>query len=129
MDWKRRGDKLHCKRHDVTFGQTEVCAKCVDDPGAIPTAELDTALPPPPAGCRSSEDHEKWLTALASFAEKQAKGLCTGKNRINHSTASKLFDVAIKATRAAMEFTTTRERREWVRRMAAEARKLRGAGR
>lgn len=133
MHWKPRGDRLICERHDpdgkAPFERTEVCGACLTDPGPVPVAELEKPPPPPPKGCLSSEQHERGLTDLAKFAEDQARKLCKGKARINYSTAAKLFDVAIKATRAAAEFTSTRERREWIKQMHKAALKLRGKAR
>lgn len=129
MNWERRGDSQHCKRHSLTFGLTGVCLLCVNDPGALPTSDIETPLPAPPEGCHTSVEHEQWFTELAKSIASTAQGLAKGRARINYSTAAKLYDVAIKSMRTAVDLTTTRERREWVKHMAREARKLRAGAR
>lgn len=88
--------------------------ECDGDPGPL---VVDEAPEPeaPPEGCLSANDHERVLTAMGRDAEAFARKLCTGKGRINYATAAKLFEVAIRAYRAAAEYTQTRERRNHVR--------------
>lgn len=131
MKYERDGEKLRCPKHKTRFVPgLEQCPGCAADP-ITPQAE-DLAPPcPPPDGCRNSDDHERWLTELADDCREQADKLCTGKGRINYATAAKLLECAIKAARAAAEFTRSRERREYVKTLRKEALRLRrrGAGR
>ena len=134
MSWELVGDRRRCARHDVTFGALETCQDCKADPGTKPDDAGEPPLPQPPAGCRSGEEHERRLTALAEYAEQLAhetadgtpapnvakakRGRAAKAKRAqqpaylvepNPSLATKLLDVAIKAWRAAGEYTRERE--------------------
>lgn len=124
--WTRHGAGLRCDKHDQVFGRLGQCPQCVGDPVERPGAEGERALPPAPTGCRTSVEHEVWLTAIADFALEQARKLCSGKGRINYSTGAKFLECAIKANRAAaVEFTATRERRAYIKELRAERARLR----
>jgi hypothetical protein len=125
VSWEPAGlDRIRCTRHDVEFGKRETCSRCATDPPPPLTIEEPDVLPAAPKDCRSSEQHEQRLTVLAEFVETKARGLCTGKGRINYATAAKLFEVALKAWRAAGEYAMTRERRARVNRLERKMREL-----
>lgn len=129
--WTRHKGGWLCERHGETFGRLEQCAACKTDPVAPPETEAKIPIPEAPEGCRTSVQHEVWLTALAEYSLEQAKKLCTGKGRVNYSTAAKLIECAIKSMRAAaIDFALPRERRAYLKELRKDVRELRaGRGR
>jgi len=88
-------------------------------------------LPVPPAGCWTSEDEERWLTAVSDEYLAMGKSLAvpTGKRgRPSHLPAIKAFEAALKAARVAQQLTEKRENREYVEALAIKAQELRGGG-
>src|SRR5262245_12521786 len=131
--WTQADDELYrCLRHpkEEPFPPWQPCPACTTDPA--PEDDGGEVYEPgepiaPPEGCTTSAQHERWFVELATHADEQARSLCRGKGRINYATAAKLFDVAIRARRAASDLCRWREDNETVdrreRRFRADARK------
>lgn len=100
-----------CPKHDVEYGALEQCGVCASGDRAEPTATKRAAAPKPPAGCRSIEQHERWLTKLADDALRDVQRLRKTKGKDWHTEVAIKGhrDTAIKAARAATELAAIRE--------------------
>ncbi len=129
MAWVTVGNRKQCTIHDELgarlFSSTEQCPDCVRTPTKRREALLDEPPEPTPADCLAAVEHERRLTAIAILATDTAKDLCTGEDR-NIPEAAKMFDVAIKAHRAAGDYTISRERKNYVARLERTVQRLRG---
>ena len=125
------GKQLICLRHpDVApFGRRYTCSGCDSDPGKSLSEPIEPPAAPPPKGCITAEQREQQLTELADYIVEQGKKLCKGKGSIDYARAAKLFEVAIRAHRAAGEYTQTRTRRAHVRWLQAARAKMHGGAR
>ncbi len=88
----------------------------------------DEAPTAAPDGCMATDQRERLLTEIATYADAQGRSLMSGETS-DRKAAIKLLDVAVKAHRAAGELTRTRERKDYVRRLEATVRRLKGGGR
>jgi hypothetical protein len=122
-----------CPTHDHVFGKTKTCADCDIDPGIAPADEIDK-LPPPPAGCLSSLEHERCLvTAICDIddlIERVMPPFETPEFRVTDyhliNSLAKLHDVRCKLRRAAAELAGAREDDELV---ALRDRRMNGGAR
>jgi hypothetical protein len=126
------GEKLRCRRHDQLFGATDSCTGCDADPGP-PLEQVEEKLDKPPSGCRSTEQHERWFTALAEDIDKMRRELSRkGKGIVrdlhHYNSIAKLAETAIKARRAAADITVHREDAEIQRARELRDRKQQGLG-
>lgn len=112
--WRRDGEKLICEHG--TFELPVSCPVCAAEQPEADDDEVDEPLPPPPDGCFSLEQHESWFGALADKARDTANNLADQDELDikDQSVIAKLWDTAIKARRAAAEFSAIRERRAYV---------------
>lgn len=111
----RDGEQLRCRKHGVLFAVTESCTACDADPGAFdPGADVDEPLPDAPEGCWSSLDYERDLLVEAQAIKVRANEMAQMKvrSRIAASTAAKLWDTYIKATRLLIHLAHDREHEE-----------------
>lgn len=110
--WERtESGLLRCTAHNTTFGALETCKAC-SAPRAPDVIDLAADAPAPvtaPAGCATSEEHERQFCALATKCEELADGLALDGENANGSTVVKLLDAAIKARRAASALAKARE--------------------
>lgn len=107
-----RDGNYRCPRHGVTFEATGSCAGCDENPADFdPGNEVDEPLPDPPEGCWSSLDYERDLLAEAQTIKAKANFMSEMKvrSRICASTAAKLWDTYIKATRLLIMLAHDRE--------------------
>lgn len=131
MAWLQRGPKNFCDDHNYEWVRADgvSCPTCAGLNLPLPTPESDWSPPTPPEGCRSSTEYEKWLTAVVSYCEEQARKLAGGvpgaRGRPNYSAGIKYMELALKAARNAADLTQTRERREYVKHLRKHAEKLR----
>ena len=138
MAWTSEGDKYHCARHDVLFGKTGTCIGCASDPGPAPDQEGDEPLPPPPAGCLSTDQLEakfvedaESLKALIRTLEGDPRaddGEAAGPGYHIANTIGKLYAERTKLLRAAMLCARAREDEVIVKRREMREREMqRGA--
>ena len=110
MHWIPEGNGYRCIRHGTTFGRLAHCVQCETAPGSIEVSS--EALPVAPAGCVTSLDHERWFTTTSKYLARVAKALTEGQPPYTEPmppTGAKFIAESIKARRAAMELTLTRE--------------------
>ena len=112
--WVRDGEGYRCTKHEASFKPPHACPKCVDDRGEQLDVEVDAPLPAAPKACNTSEEHERELTAIAKFADAQARKVAKAKKG-SQSVAVKWLELAVKARRAASNAATRREDEEIVR--------------
>lgn len=141
VSWVDVGDRKRCTIHDETgsrlFGRLEQCAECMRSPIPVQSREMELDEQPAiaPDGCLTAVLRERTLTGIALFAEEVGRELAAPETDANKShrrnipAAAKMLDLAIKAHRAAGEYSQTRERRDYVRRLERQVRKLRGGAR
>lgn len=115
--WTHDGQGYRCTLHKKSFVPPASCPSCVDDRGKPLDVELEAPLADPPAGCHSTERHERELTAIATFAAKASRAIAkTGKSSKTANAAVKWMEIAVKALRAASAAAARREDEEIVRR-------------
>lgn len=119
-------NKQRCTVHDHAFGRLDQCVECLRAPRRRAEHETDEPPEPTPADCLAAIEHEKRLTAIAAYADGVARELCGPGDDRNIPAAAKMFDVAIKAHRAAGEYTISRERKNYVARLERTVARLRG---
>jgi hypothetical protein len=106
-------------RRDAAGG----CAKCAAAPRGKSTAPIAVEHPDEtPIGCRSLVEHERWFTELAIDLSKKADA--QGNSAKSIGAAAKLYDVALKAARAAAELAYTRTRTRTTSRREKLAREI-----
>lgn len=90
-------------------------------------ALTDEPPEPTPLDCLAAVEHERRLTSIAIYANELAREL-SGQDNDDRSIpeAAKMFDVAIKAHRAAGDYTISRERKNYVARLERTVARLRG---
>ena len=86
----------------------------------------DEAAATAPDGCLSAVERERSLTQIAIYTEEIARSLSEPGADRDIPSAVRMFDVAIKAHRAAGEYTVVRERRNYVARLERTVARLRG---
>jgi hypothetical protein len=112
--WTREGDKVRCHHGTLFDPSMEQCDKCVAEP-AVDQDDIDEPLPVPPPGCMNSNEVEAWFIAIARAARRSARSVAGKGVRSNEGEIAKHRDTAIKAMRAASEFTLRRENEHLVR--------------
>jgi hypothetical protein len=124
--WERRGEELHCARHGATYGLTESCPGCNDDPGPLED-DVDDAIPDPPAGCMSSLELERQLAVEVEVIRKMARDAAKpeAQTRWTVADADRLWNTYLKGTRQLLNLAARREDAEMVRRYE---RRLRARG-
>lgn len=121
------GDRILCDIHNHAFGRLEQCPDCLRirlRPQVIDATEEKPAEPP--EGCISAEVRERTLTAMAMYAEEIGRKLSADGPDRHIPHAAKMFEVAIKAHRAAGEYGRTRDRKGYVVRLEKLVKQLRG---
>jgi hypothetical protein len=130
VPWLPEGDGLRCDVHDQKFGRMGRCAACLSKPVVAQEGgvALDELPAPAPAGCLTVVERERVLTAIAERAERVGWALAdTDDDDLRNVPAgAKMLTIAITAHRAAGEYATTRERKDYVARLERQVRKLRG---
>lgn len=109
---REKDGSYRCPRHGQRFDATGSCSECDKDPGAFdPGNEVDEPLPEPPEGCWSSLDYERGLLVEAEKIRARANDMAESKvrSRICASTAAKLWDTYLKATRLLIMLAHDRE--------------------
>lgn len=140
MAWNVEGNDYHCARHDIRFGKTGTCIGCAADPGPPPDQEGDEPLPPPPAGCLSTDQIEALFIRDAQslgglIAQLEADPRVddddepsAGPGYHIANTIGKLYAERTKLLRAAMACARAREDEVIVKRREARDREMqRGA--
>lgn len=108
--WERDGDKVRCRRHGASFGTTDSCPECDDDPGEGIEAGDAEPLPTPPDGCKSSLELERHLIEEAEFIRAQARALITSDvSRVAVGTAARLWTTWAMLQRQIRGLTERRE--------------------
>jgi hypothetical protein len=132
MPWVPEGEGIRCLRPGANHGYfvpPASCPGCGADPAGVVYSDVDEPLAPPPEGCLSAEQLERWFVAIAGAALASVDTIekprppARGKKkprqrRLNfhdHAAIAKHRKNAIEAMRSAAELALRREDDELVR--------------
>ena len=84
---------------------------------------------PPPASCKSIEQHEREATELANLLEERAREMLLDPTPLVRSRANQLLQTALKARAQATELAAEREQHDWIEHLIDHEREMSQVGR